>query len=170
MLPKFKQTSQKAKLTEEIKQFVKMIPNLSYCPSQAEKYLITSLDSITKSIKQVSNKIESRLECYAWNIEMFALIDSNLERLPYNLIKKETRIDVGETTRMIQRVKSVSRSENLMKYASDIFSVIKTGVPTLSELTLDFNTFIKEYFKQLKEKFVKDMVFVHAKNVIEFLQ
>lgn len=78
---------------------------------------------------------------------MFALIDSNLERLPYNLIKKETRIDVGETTRMIQRVKSVSRSENLMKYASDIFSVIKTGVPTLSELTLDFNTFIKEYFK-----------------------
>lgn len=51
MLPKFKQTSDKLVLSEEIKEFVKLIPNLSYCPSQAEKYLITSLDTITKSIK-----------------------------------------------------------------------------------------------------------------------
>lgn len=57
-----------------------------------------------------------------------------------------------------------------MKYASDLFSVIRTGVPQLSELTLDFHTFIKEYYHDLKEKFVKDMVFVHGKNVIEFLQ
>jgi hypothetical protein len=70
---------------------------------------------------------------------------------------------------MIQRVKGVNRTDNLVKYASELFSIIKTGVPTLSELTLDFNTFVREYYRELKDKFVKDMVFVHAKNVIEFL-
>lgn len=70
---------------------------------------------------------------------------------------------------MIQRVKGVNRTDNLVKYASELFSIIKAGVPTLSELTLDFNTFVREYYRELKEKFVKDMVFVHAKNVIEFL-
>ena len=70
---------------------------------------------------------------------------------------------------MIQRVKGVNRTDNLVKYASELFSIIKTGVPTLSEHTLDFNTFVREYYRELKDKFVKDMVFVHAKNVIEFL-
>lgn len=48
--------------------------------------------------------------------------------------------------------------------------MIKTGVPTLNELTLDFNKFVREYHQELRSKFTKDMVFVHAKNVIEFLQ
>lgn len=48
--------------------------------------------------------------------------------------------------------------------------MIKTGVPTLSELTLDFRTFIKDYYSDLKLKFVRDMVFIHSKNIIEFLQ
>lgn len=34
-----------------------MIPNLKYCPTQAEKYLVSSLDTLIKSVKEVNNKI-----------------------------------------------------------------------------------------------------------------
>ena len=73
---------------------------------------------------------------------------------------------MNETTSIFDKVKRVNRDDNLLKYATDIFSVIKTGMPTLNELTLDFNKFIREYHESLRRKFVKDMVFVHAKNII----
>lgn len=65
-----------------------MIPNLKYCPGQAEKYLVSSLDIIIKSVKEVNSRIESRMECYAWDIEIFAAIEENLSQLPYHLVKK----------------------------------------------------------------------------------
>ena len=58
----------------------------------------------------------------------------------------------------------------MIKYASDIFNALKTGVPTLNELTLNYDKFISEYYAELKEKFRADMVFIHGKNMIEFLQ
>lgn len=67
-LPKFKQENDQSRLTEQIREFINTIPNLRYCPGQAEKYLVTSLDVIIKSVKEVNSRIESRLECYAWNI------------------------------------------------------------------------------------------------------
>ena len=74
---------------------------------------------------------------------------------------------MNETTSILDKVRRVNRDDNnLLKYASDLFTVIKTGVPTINELTLDFNKFIKEYHEDLKQKFIKDMVFVHAKNII----
>ena len=74
---------------------------------------------------------------------------------------------MNETTSILDKVRRVNRDDNnLLKYASDLFTVIKTGVPTINELTLDFNKFIREYLEDLKHKFVKDMVFVHAKNII----
>lgn len=54
----------------------------------------------------------------------------------------------------------------MIKYASDIFNALKTGVPTLNELTLNYDKFISEYYMELKEKFRADMVFIHGKNMI----
>ena len=40
---------------------------------------------------------------------------------------------MNETTSLLEKVKNVNRDDaNLLKYASDLFSVIKTGVPTLN--------------------------------------
>lgn len=73
---------------------------------------------------------------------------------------------MNEASSVVERMRNVVRGENLLQYTSDLFSVLKTGVPTLNELTLDFKKFISEYHIELKQKFIKDMVFIHAKNMI----
>jgi hypothetical protein len=67
-------------------------------------------------------------------------------------------------------VKQVDMGPNLFQYATDVFRVLSTGVPTLNELTLDFGKFVTEYYAELRDKFRKDMIFIHGKNMIEFLQ
>jgi hypothetical protein len=57
----------------------------------------------------------------------------------------------------------------LLKYAQDIFNVLKTGMPVINELTLDFGKFIAEHCRALETQFVKDILFIYAKNMIEFL-
>ena len=52
------------------------------------------------------------------------------------------------------------------KYAQDIFQVIKTGMPVINELTLDFSKFIQEHCQALESQFVKDILFIYAKNMI----
>jgi len=42
-------------------------------------------------------------------------------------------------------------------------------MPVINELTLDFNKYIIEHSKALESQFVKDILFIYAKNMIEFL-
>lgn len=63
----------------------------------------------------------------------------------------------------------MERNESFLKYAQDIFQVIKTGMPVINELTLDFSKFIQEHCQALESQFVKDILFIYAKNMIEFL-
>lgn len=58
----------------------------------------------------------------------------------------------------------------MIKYAQDIFNVIKTGMPSLNELTLDFNKYVHEHYQELESRFLRDILFIYAKNMIEFLQ
>lgn len=71
---------------------------------------------------------------------------------------------------MLERVRQVEKTDNLLKYAQDIFNVLKTGMPVINELTLDFVKYINEHCASLETQFVKDMLFVYGKNMIEFLQ
>lgn len=57
----------------------------------------------------------------------------------------------------------------MLKYLQDIFNVIKTGMPVINELTLDFNKYITEHCQALESQFVKDILYIYAKNIIEFL-
>jgi hypothetical protein len=63
--------------------------------------MIITLDTLIKSIKEVSQHIESRMECYVWNLEMFGVVEEKIASIGYVLVKKEVQIDVGETSRMI---------------------------------------------------------------------
>ena len=60
----------------------------------------------------------------------------------------------------------MERGESIFKYATDIFNALRTGVPTLNELTLNYDKFITEYYAELRDKFRKDMVFIHGKSMI----
>lgn len=40
----------------------------------------------------------------------------------------------------------------------------------INELTLDFNKYIQEHCEALEMQFVKDILYIYAKNMIEFLQ
>jgi hypothetical protein len=42
-------------------------------------------------------------------------------------------------------------------------------MPVINELTLDFNKFIVEHCRALESQFVRDILFIYAKNMIEFL-
>ncbi len=66
-------------------------------------------------------------------------------------------------------MRKLKKEESLLKYAQDIFNAIKTSIPTLNELTLDFTKFIHSHYEELEEQFVKDMFFIHGKSMIEFL-
>lgn len=66
-------------------------------------------------------------------------------------------------------MKGVDRSESILKYAQDIFNVLKTGMPVINELTLDFTKYINEHCEALENQFVKDILYIYAKNMIEFL-
>lgn len=57
MLPKFKQVQDRNKFAEQIISFIKVIPNLKYCQNEAEKYLIECLDTLIKSVKEISARI-----------------------------------------------------------------------------------------------------------------
>lgn len=67
-LPKLADARTKKEVESNVRQFMEAIPKLKYCESQGEKYLISMLDVIVKSIKEVNAKIESRFECYIWNL------------------------------------------------------------------------------------------------------
>ena len=43
-------------------------------------------------------------------------------------------------------------------------------MPSLNELTLDFNKYVNEHYEELEERFLKDILFIYAKNMVEFLQ
>lgn len=90
------------------------------------------LDVIVKSIKEVNSKIESRFECYIWNLELFGNIRAALRKVRGNLIRKELKLDVNNSTNIIERFKNIERNESLLKYAQDIFNVIKTGMPVIN--------------------------------------
>ena len=49
-----------------------------------------------------------------------------------NLIRKELKLDVNNSTNIIERFKNIERNESLLKYAQDIFNVIKTGMPVIN--------------------------------------
>ena len=46
-------------------------------------------------------------------------------------------------------MKGIDRNESLFKYAQDIFNVLKTGMPVINELTLDFVKYITEHCEAL---------------------
>ena len=43
-------------------------------------------------------------------------------------------------------------------------------MPVINELTLDFVKYINEHCAALESQFVKDIIYIYAKNMIEFLQ
>jgi hypothetical protein len=67
-------------------------------------------------------------------------------------------------------MKGIDRNESLLKYAQEIFNVLKTGMPVINELTLDFSKYINEHCEALESQFVRDILYIYAKNMIEFLQ
>jgi hypothetical protein len=85
------------------------------------------------------------------------------------LVRKELKLDVNNSANIIERVRGIERNESLLKYAQDILNVLKTGMPVINELTLDFGKFIGEHCHALEAQFVKDILFIYAKNMIEFL-
>lgn len=66
-------------------------------------------------------------------------------------------------------MRGIERNDSLLKYAQDVFNVLKTGMPVINELTFDFNKYIDEHTRTLEGRFVWDIRFVYAKNMIEFL-
>lgn len=87
-----------------------------------------------------------------------------------SLVRKELKLDVNSSSNLIERMKGVDRNESILKYAQDIFNVLKTGMPVINELTLDFSKYINEHCEALESQFVKDILYIYAKNLIEFLQ
>jgi hypothetical protein len=87
-----------------------------------------------------------------------------------SLIRKELKLDVNSSSNLIERMKGVDRNESILKYAQDILNVLKTGMPVINELTLDFSKYINEHCEALESQFVKDILYIYAKNLIEFLQ
>lgn len=83
-----------------------------------------------------------------------------------SLIRKELKFDTNSSSNMIEKVKSIERSESILKYAQDLFKVLKTGMPVINELTLDFNKYIHEHCEILESQFVKDILYIYAKNMI----
>jgi hypothetical protein len=152
-----------------VRQFLASIPKLRYCESQTERYLISVLDALVKSIKEVNTRMESRFECYLWNLELFGNVRGALRSVRGSLVRKELKLDVNNSTNIIERVRGIERNDSLLKYAQDIFNVLKTGMPVINELTLDFGKFIGEHCRALEAQFVKDILFIYAKNMIEFL-
>ena len=69
----------------------------------------------------------------------------------------------------MDRVRGVEKSGSFLKYAQDLLSVLKTGMPVINELTLDFTKFVNEHCEALEGQFVKDILFIYAKNMVEFL-
>jgi hypothetical protein len=67
-LSKITEGRSKREVEEQVRQFLTSLPRLKYCESMAERYLIGSLDTIVKSIKDVNARMESRFECYLWNL------------------------------------------------------------------------------------------------------
>jgi hypothetical protein len=89
-----------------------------------------------------------------------------LRKVRTNLVRKELKIDVNNSANIIERFKNIERNESLMKYMQDIFNVIKAGMPVINELTLDFNKYIHEHCQALESQFVKDILYIYAKNII----
>ena len=61
------------------------------------------------------------------------------------LVRKELKLDVNNSSNIIERMKGIDRNESLLKYAQDLFNVLKTGMPVINELTLDFSKYINEH-------------------------
>lgn len=168
-LPKAAMSSARGEVEAQVRAVAEGIPRLRFCAAQAEKYLIATLDTLVRSIKEVNARTESRFECYLWNIEMFGAIRGALRGVRGSLVRRELKLEVNQSAGLIDRVKNVERSESLLKYAQDLFQVIRTGMPVISELTLDFSKFIHQHCQALESQFVKDILFIYAKNMIEFL-
>ena len=64
------------------------VPKLRFCEGHSEKYLIGVLDTLVKSIKEVNAQIESRFECYVWNLEVFLNIKEALREVRGSLVRK----------------------------------------------------------------------------------
>lgn len=94
--------------------------------------MISSLDILIKSIKQVNHTIDSRFECYSWNLLLFGVVRNILHAKQLQVVSKEIRLDFNDSLNIIDRVKQLDRPESLIKYAQDIFNVIKTGMPSLN--------------------------------------
>ena len=77
---------------------------------------------------------------------------------------------MNQSANLLERVRRVERNESFLQYAQDLFNVLKTGMPVINELTLDFTKFIYEHCQLLEIQFVRDILFIYAKNMIEFLQ
>lgn len=60
-------------------------------------------------------------------------------------MRKELKLDVNNSSNIIERMKGIDRNESLLKYAQDLFNVLKTGMPVINELTLDFSKYINEH-------------------------
>jgi hypothetical protein len=50
--------------------------------------MISSLDIIVKSIREVNNSISSRYECFAWNLIIFGSIKIAIKNLGFNVVRK----------------------------------------------------------------------------------
>ena len=101
---------------------------------------------------------------------MFTTIREALKRVRCSLIRRELKLDVNNSANIIERFRRIERNESFLKYAQDVFNVIKTGMPVINELTLDFAKFIQEHCQLLETQFIRDILFIYAKNMIEFLQ
>ena len=77
---------------------------------------------------------------------------------------------MNQSANLLERVRRVERNESFLQYAQDLFNVLKTGMPVINELTLDFTKFIYEHCQLLETQFIRDILFIYAKNMIEFLQ
>ena len=69
--------------------------------------MISSLDILIKSIKQINHTIESRFECYSWNLLVFGVIRNILQAKEFQVVSKEIRLDFNESLNIIDRVKQL---------------------------------------------------------------
>lgn len=55
-------------IEEQVRQLIHYIPRLKYCPHHVERYMIASLETLVKSIREVNLSIDTRLNCFVWNL------------------------------------------------------------------------------------------------------
>lgn len=76
--------------------------------------------------------MQSRFYSYMWNLKIFAAINRGLDGIKFEIVSSEYKVDLGDTTTIFNKIKDINREEGILKYAQDIFTTLKTGMPTIN--------------------------------------